>query len=57
MSKNLAGNKLLEYFNVENHQQLMEYIKDNPDDNKVKEVKELLELYGTDLDSEVNMDE
>ena len=57
MSNNFVGNKLLEYFNVENHQQLMEHIKDNPDDIKVKEVKELLLLYGIDLGSELSMNE
>ncbi len=57
MSKESKANDLLNYFNVENHQELMEYIRDNPDDIKVMELKELLTLCGIDLDSEVDKDE
>jgi hypothetical protein len=57
MSKESKANDLLNYFNVGNHQELMEYIRDNPDDIKVMELKELLTLCGIDLDSEVDKDE
>lgn len=57
MNKNSTENALLKYFNVENYQQLMEYIKDNPADKKVVEIKELLKLNGVDFDSEVNANE
>lgn len=53
----MAKNKLLELFNVENHEELMEHIKNNPDDNRVKEIKELLEHFEISLDSEVKVDE
>lgn len=57
MDKNKIGNKLLKYFNVENHKELMEYIRGNPEDMKVQEIKEILEMYGVDLDSEVSISE
>lgn len=57
MDKNKIGNKLLKYFNVENHKELMEYISGNPEDMKVQEIKEILEMYGVDLDSEVSISE
>lgn len=57
MSKESKANDLLNYFNVGNHQELMEYIRDNPNDIKVMELKELLTLCGIDLDSEVDKDE
>lgn len=57
MSKESKVNDLLNYFNVGNHQELMEYIRDNPDDIKVIELKELLTLFDIDLDSEVDKDE
>lgn len=39
------NNKLSELFGVKNHLELMNYIKNNPDDERVKEVKELLEMF------------
>lgn len=50
-------NKLLEYFNVNNYQELLEYIRKNPEDKKVNEMKDLFKLYGVDLNNEVNTDE
>lgn len=53
----MVKNKLLEFFNVNNHEELMEHIKNNPEDNKVQEIKELLEHFKISLDSEVKIDE
>ena len=57
MLKNNGKNKLLEYFNLNSYQELIDYIKENPEDSKVKEIKDLFKLSGIDLDSEVDRDE
>jgi erythromycin esterase-like protein len=57
MIRSNEKNKLLEYFNVNNYQELLEYIRENPEDKKVNEMKDLFKLYGVDLNSEVNTDE
>lgn len=44
--------KLLEHFGVKNHYELTEYIKSNPDESKVIELKELMKAFGIDLDKE-----
>ena len=44
------NNKLFELFGVNNHLELMNYIKDNPDDESVKEVKELLEMFDINIE-------
>lgn len=43
------NNKLFELFGVKSHMELMKYIKDNPNDDKVKEVKELLEILDINM--------
>jgi len=50
VNKSVETNKLLEYFKVDNHKDLMELIKENKDDVKVKELKELLIIFDIDLD-------
>jgi hypothetical protein len=50
-------NKLLEYFGLNSYSEMVDYIRDNPGDEKVKEIKELFEIYSTDLDWEVDRDE
>lgn len=57
MIRSNEKNKLLEYFNVNNYQELVEYIKENPEDKKVNEMKDLFKLYGVDLNNEVNTNE
>lgn len=57
MIRSNEKNKLLEYFNVNNYQELLEYIRENPEDKKVNEMKDLLKLYGVYLDGEVNTNE
>lgn len=36
--------KLLEIFGVQNHAELYEFMENNPDDAKVKELKEIIEM-------------
>lgn len=36
--------KLLEIFGVQNHAELYEFMKNNPDDKRVKELKEIIEM-------------
>ena len=50
-------NKLLEYFGLNSYGEIMNYIRENPEDEKVKEIKELFETYSTDLDREVDRNE
>lgn len=57
MNKFMKTNKLLDYFQVANHQELMEFIKQNPNDKKVKELKELIALFKIDLESVGESDE
>ena len=57
MGKFTKTNKLLDYFQVANHQELMEFIKQNPEDKKVKEIKELLVLFDVELESVGESDE
>lgn len=54
MLKNNGKNKLLEYFNLNSYQELIDYIKENPEDSKVTEIKDLFKLSGIDLDGEVD---
>ena len=44
------NNKLFELFGVNNHLELMNYIKDNPENESVKEVKELLEMFDINIE-------
>lgn len=57
VNKFMKTNKLLDYFQVANHQELMKFIKQNPNDKKVKELKELLLLFEIDLESGGERDE
>ena len=50
-------NKLLEYFGLNSYGEIMNYISENPGDEKVKEIKELFESYSTGLDREVDRNE
>ena len=50
-------NKLLEYFGLNSYSEIVTYMMENPEDEKVKEIKELFEIYSTDLDWEVDRDE
>ena len=50
-------NRLLEYFGLNSYGEIMNYIRENPGDEKVKEIKELFETYSTDLDREVDRNE
>lgn len=50
-------NRLLEYFGLNSHSKMMTYIRENPEDEKVKEIKELFKIYSTNLDEEVGRNE
>ena len=50
-------NRLLGYFGLNSYDEIMTYIKENPGDEKVKEIKELFETYSTDLDRGVDRNE
>ena len=50
-------NKLLEYFGLNSYSEIVNYIRDNPEDEKANEIKELFEIYTSDLDWEVDRDE
>lgn len=41
-----SENKLLNYFNVNNHQELLDYLNDNPEDPRCKELNEILHDTG-----------
>ena len=50
-------NRLLQYFGLNSHSEMMAYIRENPEDEKVKEIKELFKPYLINLDEEVNRNE
>ena len=50
-------NRLLEYFGLNSYDEIMTYIREHPEDEKVKEIKELFESYSTGLDREVDRNE
>ena len=50
-------NILLGYFGLNSYDEIMTYIRDNPENEKVKEIKELFESYSTGLDREVDRNE
>lgn len=50
-------NKLLEYFGLNSYGEIMNYIRENPEDEKVKEIKDLFKTYSTSLDREVDRNE
>ena len=46
-------NKILEHFNVSSYYELQEYIKENPNDPKVKEFQEFLE-YKREMEKKIS---
>jgi len=50
-------NSLLEYFGLNSYGEIMTYIMENPEDEKVKEIKDLFKTYSTSLDREVDRNE
>ena len=45
-------NKLLDLFGVKSHEELMEYIKTHPEDERVIDLKAVFLKMGIDLDKE-----
>ena len=50
-------NKLLQYFGLTSHSEIMDYVRNNPEDEKVKEIKELLKALPIKTDEEVDRNE
>lgn len=50
-------NKLLQYFGLTSHSEIMDYVRKNPEDEKVKEIKELLKALPINADKEVDRNE
>ena len=50
-------NKLLQYFGLTSHSEIMDYVKKNPEDEKVKEIKELLKSLPINIDEVVGRNE
>ena len=50
-------NKLLQYFGLTSHNEIMDYVRKNPEDEKVKEIKELLKALPINADEEVDRNE
>ena len=50
-------NRLLEYFGLNSYGEIMTYIRENPGDEKVKEIKELFETHSINPDEEVDRNE
>ena len=50
-------NKLLQYFGLTSHSEIMDYVRKNPEDEKVKEIKELLKALPIKTDEEVDRNE
>ncbi|MCR1935050.1 hypothetical protein NSA27_10260 [Clostridium tepidum] len=50
-------NRLLQYFGLNSHSEMMAYIRENPEDEKVKEIKDLFKAHSINLDEEVNRNE
>lgn len=50
-------NKLLQYFGLTSHSEIMDYVRNNPEDEKVKEIKELLKALPINTDEEVDRNE
>lgn len=42
-------NELLASFGVSSHKELLEFVRDNPTDEKVIELKEFLHLFGVSI--------
>lgn len=47
-------NRLLNYFGVKNHKELAEYIKNNPTDEKVLMLTEILEEWGVNIEKQAH---
>jgi len=54
---NKKTNKLLEYFGLNSHSEMVDYIRKNPEDAKVKEIKELFKSLHINFDGEVDRNE
>lgn len=50
-------NKLLQYFGLTSHSEIMDYIRNNPEDEKVKEIKGLLKALPINANEEVDRNE
>ena len=50
-------NKLLQYFGLTSHSEIMDYVRKNPEDEKVKEIKALLKALPINADEEVDRNE
>ena len=50
-------NRLLEYFGLNSYGEIMTYIRENPEDKKVNEIKELFETHSINLDEEADRNE
>lgn len=50
-------NKLLQYFGLTSHSEIMDYVRKNPEDEKVKEIKKLLKALPINPDEEVDRNE
>ena len=50
-------NKLLEYFGLNSYGEMVDYIRKNPEDAKVKEIKELFKPLHINFDGEVDRNE
>ena len=57
MDNKLNSNELLKYFKLASHEELISYIKENPKDSKVVELKEVLAAFGINLESGGNSHE
>ncbi|MGX6979333.1 hypothetical protein ACWN8V_08740 [Vagococcus elongatus] len=50
-------NKLLQYFGLTSHSEIMDYVRKNSEDEKVKEIKALLKALPINADEEVDRNE
>ena len=50
-------NNLLKYLGLKSHSEIMDYVRENPEDKKVKEIKELLNSLPINSDREVDRNE
>lgn len=50
-------NKLLQYFGLTSHSEIMDYVRKNPEDEKVKEIKDLLKSLPINTEGEVDRNE
>ena len=44
--------KLLDYFNVNSHRELKDFMKKNPDDERVIELNEILDMFLSEDESD-----